>query len=272
MPKDLALLMIHGMGKTECGYSEDFQARIRQYLGADRDRVSFQEIYYQDILQGPQVRYYEAVRNRLDYKKIREFLIFGFSDAGSLEFSRKVNSGAYEKTQERIFLALEFAFDEAGGRQIPVVAVAQSLGGHVFSNYVWDARKGEKPTFGLWRHDFPNVSDEERKFCQLDQLQVLVTTGCNIPIFLAGLPEDERKPFAAPNPGGFVWENYYDEDDVLGWPLGALNPDYAQLVTDIEVRVGGPITGATPWAHTQYWQDNDVIRPIARHIIRLLRP
>ena len=57
----------------------------------------------------------------------------------------------------------------------------------------------------------------------------LVTTGCNIPIFVAAHKEMHLIPIAPPTQL-FKWINFYDPDDVLGCPLQPLSNGYRALV------------------------------------------
>lgn len=79
----------------------------------------------------------------------------------------------------------------------------------------------------------------------------------------------------------FNWINYFDYDDVLGWPLGPLGAafdtnnngahgrSYADVATDIQVNANDGLLGAftsswNPLSHTQYWSDDAVLDAIAR--------
>ena len=273
MAKTVAFLSLHGMGDTPEDYHEELRADISNRLGAGAwSKVHFDSIYYQDILQPHQEALFERVKNKIDYKKMRKFLLSGFSDAGGLEYSRQIPDSAYEKSQERIFDALGAAFAALGGIPGPVVFIAQSLGCQVLSNYIWDADRHNDPAgrpHGIWRHAHDGLDPAELDFRKLKSLRVFVTTGCNIPIFIGGLPYEEIHPFARRNPE-FIWENYYDEDDILGWPLQELSDGYRALVKDIPVNVGGLFTSWNPLSHTKYWGDKDVQIPLTRHLEPLL--
>ena len=271
MAKKIAFLTLHGMGTTDEHYFEELRDDMKRRVGEDtwNDDIHFDHVYYQEILQDPQKEYYESVKHKIDSKKLRKFFLYGVSDAGSLEYSRNTPDSAYDRTQNRIFDALGLAFDAVESSQAPVVFIAQSLGGQVLSNYIWDATRSFKPDYGVWRHSHDELSDEDIDFRRLRTLRVLVTTGCNIPIFIGGLPRAERIPIAPPN-DSFVWENYYDEDDALGWPLQDLSDGYDQLVTDIEVNVGNIFTSWNPLSHLGYWTDEDVQMPLAAHLRSLL--
>jgi len=61
--------------------------------------------------------------------------------------------------------------------------------------------------------------------------------------------------------------NFYDPDDVLGYPLKAINQKYNQVVNkDTAVNVGGIFSNWNPMAHKKYWTDNDFTKPVTRFI------
>jgi len=55
---------------------------------------------------------------------------------------------------------------------------------------------------------------------------------------------------------------------VLGWPLQPLSPQYHELVEDRAINAGQGAAGWilkswNPLAHTAYWTDDDVVKPLA---------
>ena len=105
-------------------------------------------------------------------------------------------------------------------------------------------------------------------------LQRFLTTGCNIPVFVAGHstiePIDRAKLGAT-----FKWVNQFDPDDALGWPLRQLSRQYDALVEDERVNAGGDtllsaIKSLTPYGHTQYWTTSKVLDRIAAELRALL--
>lgn len=167
---------------------------------------------------------------------------------------------AYRAVHGEIRAALARLREEHGAGEPdgpPLVAVAHSLGAAVLSDYLWDAQRGK----GLY--DGKKAAPWER----LAGLRLLVTTGCNIPLFVAGL---ERIEAIDPPGPGFAWWNLYDRDDPLGWPLRPLSTGFAnaydRVVTgDVEINVG-----LTPRGHSNYWQDRDVARFLAEKLAALL--
>ena len=68
------------------------------------------------------------------------------------------------------------------------------------------------------------------------------------------------------------WINFYDADDVIGFPLKTLNQAYGEVVTqDREVNVGSLLTSWNPASHLGYWKDKDVLDPIAKNLIEVWR-
>jgi hypothetical protein len=204
-------------------------------------------------------------------KELREFLLFGFSDAASLESSRNEANGVYVQAQLQIIAALRSAYAELGGQPGKVLIVAQSLGGQLLSNYVWDAQHPGRN--GVWRNiaDYVTADAPELSFLRLNSLHRLFTTGCNIPIFVAGY--GNITPIAPPNPQ-FRWFNFYDADDVLGWPLQPLSPAYEMLVEDIPSNVGqgiqGWLTSWNPLSHGNYWSDRGFLEALMIEIRKSL--
>jgi hypothetical protein len=98
--------------------------------------------------------------------------------------------------------------------------------------------------------------------------------------------DDWLRPFPTPNLQAFFppgtppekiaevtqWLNFYDPDDILGYPMKSLDPKYAKTVTrDIAVNVGNLLRSWNPASHTEYWTDNNITRPVAELLHGILR-
>lgn len=275
MERDVGFITIHGMGDTPENYSEDLKQAVRAELGdAKWDKIAFKSLYYQEILQENQNEIFDRMKPHIDWMQLRRFLLFGFSDAASLEHKKSSKTSAYYKTQKMILDGLDEVFDALGKTGKPVVLIAQSLGCQVISNYIWDSQQ-PAPKVGVFSkplNDGVAPGSAQDKFRRLKSLQRFFTTGCNIPIFVAG--HTDIKAIKPPN-NKFTWQNFFDEDDVLGWPLKPLSPSYEALVEDIPVNAGGGILGHlvkswNPFSHKLYWSDREVVKPLARALADLL--
>lgn len=276
-----ALITVHGMGETDSGYANKLLKTILRQLGTNAKQLHSNSVYYQDILQQNEQRVWQAIGFRLRWNKLRRFMLFGFADAAGLEHRKEAENSSYLFAQLSIARALYVAKQQLSPSG-KVVILAHSLGGHVFSCYLWDAgcaRAGKKVTAGIWQNirayqaaisgDIP-LTDDDIAFLQGNALAGLITTGCNIPIFVAAHAMEQIVPITRPSPD-FFWHNYYDKDDVLGWPLADLSPGYQQLVTDYSINAGGGFFGwlAASWnplSHNQYWQDKQIITAVTEQL------
>ena len=297
--KKIAVITIHGIGKTKFNYACDIKARLSKQVNSMgrnwEDDVTFHSVYYQGILHKNQKRYMRVARKTIGRNFwnccVRPFLIHSLGDAGTLEASRTLPNGAYEKTQEIIFEVLKKARAELESSDCPVIFIAQSLGGQVLSNYIWDADKWYKTNLPKCRGYWSNknisaleINKNDLNFMRLETLKVLITTGCNIPIFLCGLPPNQIIPIQRGS-NGLIWENYYSKNDVLGWPLKDLSKpkhfigtkprtwSYCEVVNeDIKIGVGNILTRWNPFSHKYYWKDEKIIKAIAEHIYNHIHP
>lgn len=273
MPKTLGLITIHGMGDTEDEFAYDLEKILRQNLGEYLwKHIHHESIYYQPILQKNQQHVWKNMKfqpsRKLRWNELRKFMLFGFADASSLEHKKTDENSVYKQTQKVIVESLRKVHQSLENQDFPLIVIAQSLGGQVISNYIWDAQAGN----GVWNknsQDYINPSDNERDFLILKTMRYLLTTGCNIPLFVAGfdkiVPFDKSKMHPE-----FQWKNYYDRDDVLGWPLQPLSDEYDQLVEDIEIDSGKLLSSRTPLSHTHYWTDSDFTEPLIQLIKTLI--
>lgn len=265
----LGILTLHGMGNTERDYADDFFEEVKDYLGADLvEHIETESVYYQDILQYNQSTYFKKVKRRLHWDNLREFMLYGFSDAASLEAQKEGESSPYFQAQSKILNALKSLYDRLEGPDRRLIIVAQSLGCQVISNYLWDGTKGAIAANGVWSQPQVFESPEEEAFCRGKKTVRLMTTGCNIPIFVAGFDREDIKPIPKVHPK-FEWHNFYDKDDVLGWPLRDLSDGYAERVKDHPMNAGF-LSGFTPMSHSYYWRDRDFLKPLIRHIKKSL--
>ena len=282
--KEVVLILIHGMGRTEENYDQGFNDRIRNLLPPSiRNRLYIDRIYYQDILQENQSRVWKAASSQLRYHGLRKFLLYGFGDAAGLETQKGRSCSPYTKAQIRIAKTLLTAQTKLQGVK-PIVLLAQSLGGQILSNYIWDSqqydRDRESVNVGIWKdpqkfsQDIAGkdrLSQSELKFMAGCEVRSLYTTGCNIPIFTAG--HAEILPIKRPH-RDFQWHNYYDKHDVLGWPLRTLSGEYRDLVEDHQIEAGrwpGRMwKGWNPLSHREYWVTSTLLADLAGCVEGLL--
>lgn len=280
MSNEVVILAIHGMGDIPLSFADKFQNKLARKLGSNWVNVYFDTIYYANVFQDNQARVFNRIKanDEIDWIALRKFLMFGFSDAAGFERKCNEQGSPYEQVQDIILDSLDRAYDAVGGAA-NIVLIAQSLGCHVISNFIWDAQSKD-PKYGAWSNggfeDSPPGSDLD-KFRRLKGLKYLYFTGCNIPIFVAGLSQNNIKAIASTSKGyHFKWKNFYDPDDPLGWPLKNLTvksekQSYKfEVNEDNAINTGSLIRSWNPLSHTAYWSDNDVLNPLADDVEALI--
>lgn len=282
--KRATLITVHGMGTTPENYNNEITLDLKHRLGEKFNALHIGKVYYQELLQANQKRVWDLVGRKVRWDALRQFMLYGFSDAAGLESSRESLHGVYSGGQMRVARELYLARQAMGGDG-PVIVLAQSLGGQVVSCYFWDAQRAAESKIvrvGIWQDikafEVPiaganNLTADDVRFLQGSTLHSLFTTGCQIPVFVAAHATQDILPIK-PN-ANFDWQNFYDKDDVLGWPLAELSPQYADVVTDVPVNAGGGILGWitqswNPFSHTQYWRDDEILDPLEARLKELL--
>ncbi len=118
------------------------------------------------------------------------------------------------------------------------------------------------------------VTPGSGNFQQMKTLAGMITFGCNIPFFTLAYKKADIRPIHFPGDAltpaqknKARWLNFYDPDDVLGYPLKAINQKYNQVVNnDVAINVGGILSSWNPMSHQKYWTDNDFTKPVVRFI------
>jgi hypothetical protein len=291
MPAEVALVTVHGMGETPEDYAQPLFDKVSARLGSLRDALDCRAVYYQGVLKGNQLEVWERAShdNRLHYADLRKFLLFGFGDAAGLENRKEDPGSVYELAQAEIARQLLAAF-EAGRNNngaVPVVFLSHSLGCQVLSSYIYDAQKasaGGMVAAGIWK-DIDGwaqgdtgigrmLAPDEKRFIAAGTCMGWITTGCNIPIFVAAHKQMDIRPIAPPT-RNFRWLNIYDPDDALGWPLRPLSREYARLVEDRAINAGQGmlnwiLKSWNPLSHSAYWEDDEVLDPLAGMLRQLI--
>lgn len=284
MAKPAALITVHGMGSTPRDYSSELIRCLEHELDASFARLHVESVYYQGILEANENRVWQKMSRKVRWDDLRKFLLFGFADAAGLEAGKDEKDSVYARAQVEIAKALLGAHAATAGKG-KVLILAQSLGCQVVSCYFWDALKakaGKAVNCGIWAdiaHYWPRIAGRptptaaELAYVRGSHLRYLFTTGCNIPIFVAAHATDEIRPIQPNNT--FVWKNFYDEDDVLGWPLAPLSAEYERVVRDIAINSGGGVMGWitsswNPLSHLQYWRDGELLDPLLEDLRGLL--
>jgi hypothetical protein len=271
----LGVLCVHGMGNQTPAYADEMVADLKKRVGCaglDPETVAFKSVFWGDLLDDRQnnVMSRMAEQGQLAWRCLRrEIVVSGLGDAAAYLGPGTDESAYYGAIHSRMETTLGELQEMLGGKDgAPLVIVAHSLGCAITSNYLWDAQR-ETP----WARGIT-------PFTRGETLAGLFTLGCNLPIFTFTKRSEDVVPIAFPGARAAKafrdqaafrrhagWLNFYDPEDLLGYPLRPINSTYAKVVAEDAAVNTGPI-----WrAHTSYWSDPVVNAEIARRVIGLVR-
>jgi hypothetical protein len=268
----LAVAIIHGIGtqpdlrddEGQHAFAQNLIAGLRHRLGTDANQVAFQTLYWASVLDKRQLAFLNKLRNQpVRWRWLRRIVTLFLGDASGY---RQV-SQAYDTTYEEVHQCLRSGLTALRAKvdaDTPLVVLAHSLGGHIFSNFVWDQQRINKAE-----------SCPLDPFLALETLSGLVTFGCNIPLFTFAY--DPVVPIRFPGhclteavAEQARWLNLYAPADPLGYPLRPL-PSYAAVVAEDRAMPVGPwYKRHTPLSHLGYWNDRGFQRYIASYLRQLL--
>ena len=280
MSGKIGVLIIHGMGSQQPGFSDGLSDELRHRLGQLESRFEWKEIFWAKALKKREDKLWKWMQKAknekkqaidLDWIPIREFVVHNFGDAIAYHRDLQESESAYSLVHQIIAKAVGELDKKLNDPQAPIIVLAHSLGAHMMSNYIWDQQHGPDPSFT----PIPN-------------LLAMITFGCNIPLFSLAFPV--AKPISVPGKGikkaSLVkvskWHNFLDPDDVLGWPLKPLyKKNLAQLtpeqkktvrrIVDHDINVGSLMTSWNPAAHADYWTDNDFTKPVTQYLRQVVQ-
>ena len=272
MAHPIAVAFIHGIGRTEPGYSAPMQRSIQRAFDerageAATPALVFEEINWSAALQNREDLLYERLEEsgKLGWEKLRHFMVDFAADAIAYQPAPSDRS-AYDAVHLEVAHAITRLAERAGPRA-PLCIIAHSLGTVIASNYVYDLAKKRKSFASAEVRSAVGRTPIERG----ETLALLYTLGSPIALWSLRYPKFGQ-PITFP-PKRLVrhhpdlaarWINVYDPDDVIGYPLRELNAGYRRAVTeDRPVSAGSLWTGWTPLSHVGYWSNERLAVSIA---------
>lgn len=282
------VLVVHGIGEqSEQEFGVTFIAEMRQRLaerGVDAGEVAFGRGYWADLLNDREraLLAQMAAGGPLHYRALRDFVVNFLGDAVAYRRGTADRQNLYYSIHARLLAEVRALRAQLGDVDAPLVIVAHSLGSVIASDFIWDAQHPENG----WGVAPETVDGTD--FARMRTLAGLITFGSPISLFTLALSKvlaiapPRASPALAPAVRAVArWANYYDADDVLGWPLrtlaagsplGADEWAYADAVdADHAINVGGALVSWNPLSHTAYWRDGDFLDPAAAQIAAVAR-
>ncbi|HEU0184285.1 MAG TPA: hypothetical protein VFS27_03165 [Blastocatellia bacterium] len=262
MAQEIGVLVIHGIGYPKKDFADGLKNKVNGRLvniGVNPDAVAWEPAFWADLLDEDERKLWDkfSASYGLGWETVRKFIINVLADAVAYQRDPGEPQDMYRRIHARMREHLAHLRAALGDRDRPLVVIAHSLGSVIASNYTWDAQRRNKYGMG------------DNPFERMETLASLVTFGSNIPLFTLALSDPKAIEFPPKQlpmnlRAAAKWLNFYDPDDVLGYPLKPLSKSYGETVSeDIKVDAGNWLTSWNPIAHTEYWTDDDFTGPVA---------
>jgi hypothetical protein len=284
----VAVAIVHGIGIQGPDFAARFQEKLtRQFareLGWEVQdpaaEIFIKPVYWAPALQDLEDELWRRLKQSGDLGsagdqpklRLRKFLVDFAADAFAYQPIPKDRT-VYDNIHAIFAEALRSLAAKAGGKA-PLCVIAHSLGSVIASNYFYDLQKGvdmvSEPVRGQMGDTPLERGETFSHFYTLGSpisLWSLRYTDFGVPIMVPSPKLSEHHPRLEGE-----WVNFYDRDDVCGFPLKGLNHQYRERVkADVAVNVGGLLTSWNPASHLGYWEDDDVVKPIAKALARARR-
>lgn len=274
----IAAAIIHGVGKQDPDFADgmieslinEFASEAGITRAMARQELIIEPVYWAPVMQRPEDDLWKRLKSQhdLDFLALRQIMIDLAGDGLAYQPARK-EQVVYDQVHAVVANSLT-KLSQSAGPQAPLCVISHSLGTVIASNFFYDLQSGK--------------SAAQTPLEQGKTLTLFYTMGSPIAIWSLryrasatsvefGTPIDvpaRELPGYYPSLQG-EWLNFFDEDDVIGYPLQVLNNEYEKRVKDVPVNVGNLLSSWNPASHLGYWDDDDIIEPIAKSLARTWR-
>ncbi len=270
MTQKIAVAVVHGIGNQAPEFADKLEDELQHLCrGTCGEDVVIKPVYWAPAMQKKEDLLWDRLvtGGPMGLRNVRRLAIDYVADA--LAYQPTADDRRTYDDIHVIYAQTLRALAEEAGEKAPLCIVSHSLGTVISSNYIYDLQKPRLIS------DQVRAEMADTPLERGETLNLLYTLGS--PIALWSLRyRDFGKPISIPAPQLMdhypdlqsAWVNYYDKDDLIGFPLRDLNNAYSRAVNaDIQVNVGGMLESWNPLSHLGYLSDNDVVRPIAESLI-----
>ncbi|PJN53028.1 hypothetical protein PAEAM_42300 [Paenibacillus sp. GM1FR] len=276
MSQKIAVIVIHGLGKQHEDFATIFSDNLHNTFttvsGMKNPElcIEIRPVWWASVFAEREEelkRKLVGAPYNLRYEELREFMIHYLADAVAYQPLRDGGEQNYDAVHHTISKQLNRISIEVGP-DTPLCVVSHSLGSVIASNYFYDLQNAKEKT---------KIIDPSSPLERGETLSLFYTCGTTLPLWSLRYTSFDHpiqvpsKDFLTmhPNIAG-EWINFYDKDDVLGFPLKSIHPEYDKIVKeDRDVNVGTIIDRWTPLCHNGYLHSNKVIRPIAEGLHKI---
>ena len=274
MSTKIAVAIIHGVGKQDEHFADGMKAELQQRFASQlpsavlfpEAEIVIEPVYWAPVLQKKEDLLWAKMKGAadLDFLDLRQVMIDIAADAIAYQPAPN-DRDVYDNIHGVVARSLRVLAQKAGS-DAPLAVISHSLGTVIASNYFYDLQTARRRPLPA---KVRTVTGKNPSSLEAGRtLARFFTMGSPIAIWSLRYGN-----FGAPVHLTYhdkEWLNFFDEDDIIGYPLRSLNASYRKNVTrDIPVNVGNVLTSWNPASHMGYWTDNDVTIPIVESLVKL---
>ncbi len=218
----LSVLTVHGIGSPDADYAAKAMSRLGRALASRNVELKYRSVHYNPIIERAAKAYArDQVARGMDDQPTTRLATHMLADA--------LVGGSNVMMQRRIFDLMDAEYIKL--RSESVVLIGHSLGCKLLLDW---------------------LTSRERV-----QPRELVTMACNTALWYldADDPSGVSMPVPAQLRRGGKWLNLADRDDMLG---GMMEGASHGAAIDVEVKVGGWLSGRWGTSHTKYWGSSGI--------------
>ncbi|GAB5491020.1 MAG: hypothetical protein Phog2KO_12350 [Phototrophicaceae bacterium] len=270
----IGVAIIHGIGQQTPDFCQYLIDNIKDTLPRIiAENIAFQPIHWSPVLNDREIELRNRIMPQGIWNPLHKFIIEFLADAVAYPPSRK---WVYRKVH-KVFADGLMELEEKTVQDAPLCIISHSLGTIIASNFIWDIQQEDFSAYTI-------NPKPDQTLARGKTMNLFYTMGSPLGLWslLHGDIDDPSDPIfgtpiAVPHPKwthrgrGMIneWVNFYERDDVISYPIKRLNHAYEKVVQDREIYAGRRlgISGVLPHeAHSGYWDDDEVIKPIAKSL------
>ncbi|MED3997959.1 chemotaxis protein [Peribacillus frigoritolerans] len=279
MLKKIAVAIVHGMGNQTEEFAKDsiemikreFNRNLEQIIANPSSFLIIEPMFWAEIFAEREKELFRKLHanHNLNFHDLRKFVIHYLGDAVAYQ-PVETNQHNYERVHKKIENGLQ-SLSMKAGNNAPLCVISHSLGAVISSNYFYDLQYKEQLV--------DSGSRDRSPLEQGDTLTLFYTLGTTLPLWSLRYHDFDR-PINIPSPKlneyypglSGEWINFFDKEDILGYPLREVDKSYENAVKeDKEVNVGNILTNWNPFSHSAYLTDENVIETIVKGLVRTWR-
>lgn len=272
----IAVMIIHGLGRQKEDYADQLISRLQHEFdqvmvmpGAAKQYLDIEPVFWADVFEEREEELFQqlVVSPQLNYQVLRRFVIHYLADA--VAYQPVEQQGHHYDAVHRTLSEAMHRLSHRNGPETPLCVLAHSLGAVIASNFFYDLQYPSSRT--------PCIIDVTSALERGDTLTSFYSFGTTLPLWSLRY-HDFSQPIQVPAnlaqqffPGiEGEWVNFYDKDDILGYPLRPIDPAYEVAVKeDIEINSGNWIQSWNPLSHGGYFDNKIMNHRIAQGLARM---